>query len=59
MPRGINIWFACAIYQIGSYVITNGKYQFGEYFFCKNNARYSYYEKCVYRETVGIIPHLP
>ena len=33
MPRGINIWFPCAIYQIGSYVITNGKYQFGEYFF--------------------------
>ena len=27
--------------------------------FCKNNASYSYYEKCVYREAVDIVPHFP
>lgn len=25
----------------------------------KNNASYSCYEKCVYREAVGIVPHFP
>lgn len=25
----------------------------------KNNASYSCYEKCVYREGVGIVPHFP
>lgn len=27
--------------------------------FCKNNASYSYNEKCVYRKAVDIVPHFP